>query len=104
MPAEHLTESNFEEKVLKAKEKVLVDFFATWCGPCQVLGPIIDELAGEVEIEKIYKADIDQNQNLAAKFNVASVPTMVIFKDGQEIKRFTGLRNKEQIIKDLKEA
>jgi thioredoxin 1 len=97
-----LTDQNFESEVLKSKEPVLVDFFAEWCGPCQITGPIIEELAKEYEGKvKIGKINVDENQQVAAKYGIMSIPTIIIFKNGQEIKREVGFVSKEGYAKLL---
>ena len=81
----YLDESNFEAEVLKSDKPVLIDFFATWCGPCKMVAPILDELSGEMGNKvKICKLDIDQNQTLAKKYGVMSIPTFIMFKGGKE--------------------
>ncbi|MBT4122055.1 thioredoxin [bacterium] len=91
-----ITQDNFESEVLKSDKPVLVDFFATWCGPCQMLMPIIEELSEEYDGKvKIATLDIDENQELAQKYQVSSVPSLVIFKDGEEVERMMGLQPKE---------
>jgi thioredoxin 1 len=90
-----LTEQNFEAEVLKSTLLVLVDFWASWCGPCQAMGPIIDELAKEVEGKfKVAKVNVDENQELAVKYGVMSIPSLKIFKNGQIVKEFTGVQSK----------
>lgn len=99
------TDQNFEPEVLKAELPVLVDFFATWCGPCQVTGPIIEELAKEYESKvKIGKLNVDENQQSAVKYGIMSIPTVLIFKNGQEIKREVGFVGKEGYVKILSEV
>ena len=102
MPELNLTDDNFEAEVLKSDVPVLVDFFAVWCGPCKMQGPIVDELAGELKDAKvkIAKLDVDQAQNTAQKNEVMSIPTLIIFKDGQVAEKMSGMRSKD----DLKEA
>ena len=86
-----ITDSNFEEVVLKSDKPVMVDFFATWCGPCQMAAPIIDELADDYAASHIIgKLDVDQNQETAGKYGVMSIPTVILFKDGKEVARKTG--------------
>ena len=84
-----ITTQNFEEEVLRSEKPVLVDFWATWCGPCMRQGPIVEELAGEGY--SVGKVDVDQEPALAQKFQVMSIPTLIIFKDGKEAKRLVGL-------------
>jgi thioredoxin 1 len=96
---EHIfTDANFEVEVLKSDKPVLVDFFATWCGPCKLQGPIIDELSAEVADKfKVGKLDIDQGQETASKYGIMSVPSLVIFKDGQVMETLVGLQTKEAL-------
>ena len=102
MELKHLNSENFEEEVNSGKV-TLVDFFATWCGPCKMLGPVLEQVADEVkENVNVVKLDIDENMDIAKQFGVMSVPTMVIFKDGKEVDRIVGLRQKSQIIDALK--
>ena len=85
------TDANFDEQVLKSTDPVMVDFWATWCGPCQMAGPVVDQLAtdylGKVKIGKL---DVDENQQIAAKYGVMSIPTVILFKDGKEVARKVG--------------
>ena len=91
-------DSNFETEVLKSPTPVLVDFWAPWCMPCKVLGPTIDALAdryaGKVKIGKL---DVDVGQDVAMKYNVSAIPTIIIFKNGQQVKRFTGAARQEDL-------
>ena len=92
------TDANFQDEVLDAEQPVLVDFWAEWCGPCKMLGPIIDELAKEYEGKaKIGKVDIDNNRDAAVKFNIQSIPSIIIFKNGEEVNRFVGINPKEEL-------
>ena len=75
----HLTKENFEQEVLQAKEPVLVDFWASWCGPCQMVGPVVEEVAGEVTDAKICKVNVDEQPELARQFRVMSIPTLMVF-------------------------
>lgn len=89
---------NFEREVLESKTTVLVDFYADWCGPCKMLSPIVDEVATSGNTgAKFVKVNIDENQDLARKYNVMSIPTLVIIKNGKEADRSVGLINKEKI-------
>lgn len=98
-----LNEAEFKDLVLDAKGVELVDFFATWCGPCKALGPVLEQLAPEFEDKvKIYKVDIDKSQNLAAMYRVMSVPTMKIFKDGQVVETIVGLQPESALREKLK--
>jgi thioredoxin 1 len=90
-----LTDQNFESEVLKNILPVLVDFWAPWCGPCQVMGPIVEELAKEVEGKaKVGKVNVDENPALAEKYGILSIPSIKIFKGGQVVKEFTGAQSK----------
>ena len=79
----HLTEANFEQEVIKSEIPVLVDFWAPWCGPCKMLSPVIDELAGEVSDIKICKVNTDEADKIALKYRVMSIPTLILFKNGE---------------------
>lgn len=93
-----ITLENFDEVVLQAKQPVLVDFWATWCGPCKMVGPIIEELSSELEGKVVVgKIDVDAQPELAQKFGVMSIPTLIIFENGKEAKRSVGFKPKEQI-------
>lgn len=103
----NLTEQTFEQEVLKSDIPVLVDFWAPWCGPCQMMAPVLDELAGEMEGKiKITKLDVDDpaNGSLAMKYSIQSIPNMKLFKGGQVIKDFVGFREKSSFTKELEEA
>lgn len=95
-----LTEQNFEAEVLKSDIPVLVDFWATWCGPCKMQAPIIDELAEEVTNVKFAKLDVDQNIQLAQKYRVMSIPTLLLFKGGELVGSAIGLQSKDRV-KDM---
>ncbi len=86
----HATTDSFEQEVLQAKGAVLVDFWATWCGPCQMVGPIVEQLAEEQSEVKIVKVDVDQAQEIAGRYGILSIPTFVLFKDGKEVRREVG--------------
>tara|TARA_B100000401_G_C52753226_1_gene694292 strand:- start:115 stop:432 length:318 start_codon:yes stop_codon:yes gene_type:complete len=90
-----ITDENFEETVLKTDKPVLVDFWAAWCGPCRMVGPIIDELSDEYKDKAVVgKVDIDSNQQYAAKFGVRNIPTVLIFKNGELVDRKVGVSTK----------
>lgn len=94
-----LNEKNFEEEVLKAEKPVLIDFWASWCGPCRMMSPVIDKIAEEMgEKVKVCKINIDEEQNLAVKYNVMSIPTFIILKNGKEVARSVGVQDKSEII------
>lgn len=102
MAALKITSENFEKEVLESKEPVLLDFWAQWCAPCRMLSPVVDEVAAEVEGVKVGKINVDDENALAAKFNVMSIPTLVVIKDGQEVNRSTGVIPKEAIMNLIK--
>lgn len=105
MAAIHITNENFETEVTNSDKTVLVDFFATWCGPCKMLSPIIDDLAQEYgDTYKICKVDVDQAPDLAAKFHVMGVPTLAVFKNGKVMAQSSGARPKEAVLEMLKSA
>lgn len=88
---------NFESEVLRSKKIVLIDFYADWCGPCQMLSPIVDQVASEYEDLKVVKINVDEAQDLAINYGVISIPTLVVIKDGQETNRAVGLISKNAI-------
>ncbi len=96
------TDKNFKEEVLQSDKVVLVDFWAPWCGPCQMMGPIIDELATEMgEGFKIGKLNVDENSQSASDYGIMSIPAIKVFKNGQIVKEFTGVQNKESLKAEL---
>lgn len=97
-----LTEATFAEEVNSSAEPVLVDFWAEWCGPCKTVAPVLEEIAKEQAGKlKIAKVDVDVNQSLALQYGVQSIPTMILFKDGEEVHRIVGARGKPQLMADL---
>lgn len=99
-----VTDSSFKQEVLDQEGAVLVDFWATWCGPCRVLHPVLEEIAAERDDVKIISLDIDENSSTAAQYEVLSVPTMILFKDGQLVKRMVGAMPKRKLLKELEPA
>lgn len=100
--AMQFTDAAFETEVLKSDIPVLVDFWAPWCGPCQILGPIIEELAAEMKGVKIGKLNVDENPSTASKYAVMSIPSIKIYKGGQVVKEFVGVQPKEVLEAELK--
>lgn len=103
MPSVHLTDGDFEEKVIKADRVVLVDFYADWCGPCKMAAPVIEELADEYEGKVVVaKLDVDANQASAVKYGVMSIPTVIVFKGGKEVERQVGFGGKDMYVQMIK--
>ena len=98
MSVRNITKENFENEVLKSEQVVLLDFFASWCGPCRMVGPIIDEIAEENGDIVVGKIDVDAESELATQFQVYSIPTLVVMKDGKVLTQSTGAKNKQQIL------
>ena len=98
MSALNITKNNFHEEVVQSDKPVLLDFWASWCGPCQMVGPIVDEIAGERPDIKVGKVNVDEERELAAVFNVMDIPTLVVVKDGKIVNQAMGARPKEQIL------
>lgn len=98
-----LTDASFGAEVLKSAVPVLVDFWAPWCGPCRIQGPIVEELAGEFADgkAKVAKLNVDENQGTAAKYNVMSIPSLLIFKGGQVVEQFVGVQAKDKLMAAL---
>ena len=100
-----LTGENFEQEVLKAEVPVLVDFWATWCGPCRMLGPELEKLAEEQEGKLIVaKVNVDEEEELAAQFGVMSIPTMIVFKNGEQAGKKVGFCKKEEVLQFVEQA
>ena len=94
----HVNKDNFHNEVLNSEKPVLLDFFASWCGPCRMVGPILDEIAEEREDIKVCKVDIDEQPELASRYRIMSVPTLMVLKEGRIVEQSIGARPKHQIL------
>lgn len=95
----HITKSDFEAEVLHSEQPVLVDFWASWCGPCRMLSPTVDAVADDyAEVVKVCKVNVDEESELAANYRVASIPTLILFKNGEAVERKVGAIPKEEIV------
>lgn len=101
MAVMHITKANFETEVLQSENPVLIDFWAAWCGPCQMLLPIIDEVAEEADNVKVCKINVDEEPELAAQYKIMTIPTLVLMKHGQVMKTIVGVQPKTEILKML---
>ena len=97
----HIDRNNFQSEVLNSDRPVLLDFWAPWCGPCRMVGPILDEIAGERGDIKVAKVNVDEQPELAGQFGVMSIPTLVVMKDGKGVQQAVGVRPKAQILSML---
>jgi thioredoxin 1 len=100
----HVTDADFQAEVLESEQPVLVDFWAPWCGPCRVVAPVLEEIAGERPELKLVKLNIDENQQTAMNFQILAIPTMVLFRNGQEAKRIQGAMPKRRLEAELEPA
>ncbi len=99
-----ITDSNFQAEVLEAEGAVLVDFWAPWCGPCRVIAPSLEEINEERDDVTVVKLNVDENQSTAAKYDVMSIPTLIVFKNGQPAKKIIGAMPKQRLVAELEPA
>jgi thioredoxin 1 len=99
-----VTDSNFQAEVLESSEAVLVDFWAPWCGPCRVIAPSLEEINEERDDLRVVKLNVDDNQETAAKYNVMSIPTLIVFKNGEVAKQIVGALPKNRLVQELEPA
>lgn len=97
-----IDKNNFESEVLKSEKKVLIDFYADWCGPCRMVSPIVDQIATEHPEYKVVKINVDEQPELAAKFDVMSIPSLIVIKNGEVVNQAVGAKPKQQILEMLK--
>ncbi len=98
-----ISRDEFNTLVAHSDKPVLVDFFATWCGPCRMMAPVLEQISDEVsDIAVVYKVDIDENPQLAAQFGIMSVPTLMVFKEGKAVNTFVGMQSKQTLINALR--
>ncbi len=102
MATVEVTKANFQSEVINSDKPVLVDFWAGWCGPCRMVAPILDEIAKENPDIKVAKVNVDEQQELAAQFGIMSIPTIIAFKDGEQMGKSVGVRSKQDLVKLVK--
>ncbi len=99
MKISNISEENFDKEVLNSTKPVLIDFYADWCGPCKQMGPIVESVADETSNSiNIFKVNVDEENNLAMKYGISSIPTLVFLKNGEVVRNLVGLRDKEELI------
>ena len=97
-----ITDANFDEKIMNSGKTCLVDFYAVWCGPCKIMSPVVDEIADENPDIVVGKCDIDEAEELAERFEIMSIPTLLVVKGGEVVKTFVGVTSKDDILDELK--
>ncbi len=100
----HITKDNFNKEVMETEKVVLLDFWATWCGPCQMIAPVLDEIAEECTDITVGKIDVDKEQDLAMSFGITSIPTLIVIKNGKAVNKAIGMRAKNQILEMIDNA
>ena len=99
-----VTDNNFQAEVIESETPVLVDFWAPWCGPCRVVAPVLEEIAGERSDMRVVKLNVDDNQQVASQFGIMAIPTMILFRNGQEAKRIQGALPKKRLQAEIEPA